>query len=138
MKAIVLSCDRYVLLTDHMIRSYERSWPSNPFTFRVPYQQFPEVLKHRYVAKVELVPAPEDIKSTVLALLKDFPDDERIDWCIDDKYPVRLDEAAANHTYEWVEGMTDPSIMSVSFCRCRGSAQAENLFPGEAIVNPFG
>jgi hypothetical protein len=33
MKAIVLTCDRYRALTEHMIRKYEELWPDHPFVF---------------------------------------------------------------------------------------------------------
>src|SRR5438046_9676836 len=38
MKAIVLTCDRFRAITEHMIRQYETLWPDHPFVFRVPYQ----------------------------------------------------------------------------------------------------
>src|SRR5437016_2587497 len=39
MKAIVLTCDRYRAVTEHMILQYEKLWPDHPFVFRVPYQK---------------------------------------------------------------------------------------------------
>ena len=33
MKAIVLTCDKYLPITDHMLYTYQKLWSSNPFTF---------------------------------------------------------------------------------------------------------
>src|SRR5262245_44152364 len=37
--AIVLTCDRYRPLTEHMILCYGGVWPSHPFAFHVPFQR---------------------------------------------------------------------------------------------------
>src|SRR5947207_7291583 len=37
MKAIVLTCDRFRAITEHMIRQYETLWPDHPLVFLVPY-----------------------------------------------------------------------------------------------------
>ena len=39
MKALVLTCDRYRVMTEHMILQYERLWPDHPFQFRIPWQE---------------------------------------------------------------------------------------------------
>ncbi|WP_249267850.1 hypothetical protein RVR34_16365 [Microcystis aeruginosa FBCC-A68] len=94
MKAIVLTCDKYIKFADHMIYTYQKWWPSNPFTFRVPYGDYPENLA-KYGDKVELIPMDSAkvihpietekgtkqvslIRDTVLNLLKDLPDEEWI------------------------------------------------------------
>ncbi len=38
MKAIVLTFDKYMIFTDHMILTYQKLWPNNPFIFKIPYQ----------------------------------------------------------------------------------------------------
>ena len=74
MKAIVLTCDKYIKFADHMIYTYQKWWPSNPFTFRVPYGDYPENLA-KYGDKVQLIPMDcSQIRDTVLNLLKDLPD----------------------------------------------------------------
>ena len=138
MKAIVLSCDRYHPMTDHMIQSYRRIWPSHPFSFRVPYQEYPNDLKSKYGDSLELVRTPVHIKQTVLTLIEDLPDEEWIYWCVDDKYLVSIDETAANHCYSWISQVTDPSVCGASFCRARKLLDPKNLRQDSFIVNTFG
>ena len=107
MKAIVLSYDKYHPFADNMIQSYEEIWPSHPFVFRVPYQNYPKYLKDKYGDKIELWEAPYEIKPTVLSLISDLRDDEWIYWCIDDKYLAAIDEQAVNNTYRWVTEIAD-------------------------------
>jgi len=38
MKAIVLTCDKYRVLTEHMILKYDKLWSNHPFCFRIAYQ----------------------------------------------------------------------------------------------------
>ncbi len=98
MKAIVLTCDRYRAITEHMILQYERSWPDHPFIFQIPYQD----ARGTDTTKTNYHKTPEDIKGTVLHLLADVDDEEWIYWCVDDKYPVRL-----------VTGKKPPSFLSM-------------------------
>ncbi len=67
-KAIVLTCDRYRAVTEHMIFQYDRLWPDHPFVFHVPYQELGGV----DTEKVKYLPAPSDIKGTVLHLLTEY------------------------------------------------------------------
>src|SRR5690606_9760749 len=100
MDAIVLTCDKYAIFTDHMIDCYMRHWPSNPFRFVVPYQQS-TALDDKYGELVELVRTPSDIKGTMMTLLKRYDDEDWLYWCIDDKYLIELDEDKANDIYDF-------------------------------------
>ncbi len=129
MKAIVLTCDKYIKFADHMIYTYQKLWPSNPFTFRVPYDNYPENLA-KYGDKVELIPMDSAkvihpietekgtkqvslIRDTVLNLLKDLPDEEWIYWCMDDRYLIRIQEEAANDIYNFVINNTESDLLTV-------------------------
>ena len=57
--AIVLSCDRYIKLADHMITNYQKIWSGNPFIFRLPYEHYPHELKEKHGDKIELIHVPE-------------------------------------------------------------------------------
>jgi len=119
MKAIVLTCDKYIKFADHMIYTYQKLWSSNPFTFRVPYGDYPENLA-KYGDKVELIPMDcSKIKDTVLNLLKDLPDEEWIYWCMDDRYLIRIQEEAANDIYNFVINNADSDLIAVLFVRNR-------------------
>ena len=44
-KAIVLSCDRYHKITDHMIETYQKLWPTNKLKFLIPWNKvYPQFL----------------------------------------------------------------------------------------------
>lgn len=114
MKAIVLTCDKFMPFADHMLRTYQASWPDNPFTFRVPYQEFPESLKQEHGGKVELIQTPRAIKATVLKLVDDLPEDEWVYWCIDDKYLISFDKDEVEKTLAWLPEIEDRTLCGVS------------------------
>jgi len=131
--AIVLTCDRYRAITEHMIFQYDRLWPDHPFVFQVPYQELGEVDTER----VKYLTAPSDIKGTVLHLLTEIGDEEWIYWCVDDKYPVQLitDKIASLISH----AMRSPEVDGLLFCRCRATLNSPKLtlYPGK-VKNPFG
>ncbi len=86
MEAIVLTCDKYRSLTEHMIFQYGRLWPDHPFRFRIPCQTLIEPKS----ANREYRRCNPAFKSTILSLLEDLDDEQLIYWCIDDKYPIKL------------------------------------------------
>jgi hypothetical protein len=114
-KAIVLTCDRYRVITRHLIFRYDQLWPDHPFVFHIPYQE----LGGTDTQRVKYFPAPADIKGTVLHLLADIADEEWIYWCVDDKYPIELptDKVASLISH----GMRSPHVDGLLFCRCRAT-----------------
>ncbi len=116
MKAIVLTCDRFRAVTDHMIFKYAQLWPGHPFRFRVPYQELGPTIADE---TVEYRKSPSPIKATVLALLADLEDEELVYWCIDDKYPIKLDVQAIEGMLRWLAGENSSMISGLLFCRCR-------------------
>jgi hypothetical protein len=133
MKAIVLTCDRYRAITEHMILQYERLWPDHPFVFRIPYQQIGGTDTQR----TNYRKTPEAIKATVLHLLADVDDEEWIYWCVDDKYPVRL--VTEKITDLITRAISSPEMSGLLFCRCRITLDSPKLalYP-EEIINPSG
>ncbi len=121
MKAIVLTCDSYRPLTEHMILQYERLWPDHPFVFRIPYQSLrgPDSERHEYIK------APGGIPPSVLQLIADVDDEEMIYWCADDKYPVQLvtDKITGLMSY----ACQSPDIGGLMFCRCRVTLERPDL-----------
>ena len=114
-----------------MIFKYAQLWPDHPFRFRVPYQELaPTIADDR----VEYRKCPAPIKATVLALLADLDDEELIYWCIDDKYPIRLDVPRIEGMLRWLSD-EDPSIIGgILFCRCRNMWDSRFL-TGRTIVD---
>lgn len=112
MYAVVLSCDAYRSLAEHMICRYRTLWPDHPFCFRLPYQQ----LNGTDTAQVNYIRTPAGIKDTVLTLLDDLGDNEWIYWCIDDKYPVFLD-TKVKKIAQWVREITEITVSGILFSR---------------------
>jgi hypothetical protein len=133
MKAIVLTCDRYRAMTEHMILQYKRLWPDHPFVFRVPYQHIGGTDTER----TNYRKTPEAIKATVLHLLADVDDEEWIYWCVDDKYPIRL--VTEKITDLITRAISSPEMSGLLFCRCRITLDSPKLalYP-EEIINPSG
>jgi hypothetical protein len=132
-KAIVLTCDRYRPITEHMIFQYDRLWPDHPFVFHVPYQ----TLEGANTERVKYLASPSDIKRTVLHLLEEIEDEEWIYWCVDDKYPIQLvtDKIARLISH----AMRSPEVDGLLFCRCRATLNNPKLtlYPRKQ-KNPFG
>ena len=132
-KAIVLTCDRYRAITEHMIFQYDRLWPDHPFVFHVPNQELGGVDTDR----VKYFTAPSDIKGTILQLLMNIDDEEWIYWCVDDKYPIQLvTDKIANLISH---AMRSEEVDSLLFCRCRATLNNPRLtLHPRKIKNPFG
>lgn len=114
MKAVVLTCDKYIKLAEHTILTYEKLWKNNPFTFRVPYNSnYPNFLKEKYGEKIELVKTESPIKQTVLTLLADLDDEEWIYWCMDDRYLVRIKDRIAQDIYNLITTIKEPEICCI-------------------------
>ena len=132
-RAIVLTCDRYRAITEHMIFQYDRLWPDHPFVFQVPYQE----LCGRDTERVKYLAAPSDIKGSILHLLAGIDDEEWIYWCVDDKYPIQL--VTDKITSLISHAMHSPEVDGLLFCRCRATLNNPRLtlFPRK-IKNSFG
>jgi hypothetical protein len=129
MQAIVLTCDRYHTVTDHMIHQYMALWPDNPFTFRVPYQVFPHALSEKYRSKVGLIQTDPNIKSTLLGLIAGIPDEEWIYWCMDDRYPIRMNVAEVAAIHDWVGSCPITTLSGVMFSSFPKMMQVKNIMP---------
>ena len=130
-KAIVMTCDKYRALNDHMIFKYAQLWPNHPFHFRVPYQELAPTMA---TDKVEYKKTPIHIKSTVLTLLDDLDDEELIYWCIDDKYPVKINRPRIEKIYQWLAKEKASAVSGILFCRCRRMWDNKYL-TGQTIVD---
>ena len=132
-KAIVLTCDRYRAITEHMILQYERLWPEHPFVFHIPYQD----LAGAEMERAKYFRTPEPLKATVLQLLADLDDEEWIYWCVDDKYPIALVTEKITQLID--DAMQTPDMSGLLFCRCRVTLDSPKraLFRQKRI-NSFG
>lgn len=99
-----------------MIFKYAQLWPDHPFHFRVPYQELGPTPAR---GTVEYKKSPAGIKETVLTLLEDLDDDEMVYWCIDDKYPIKLDVPRIDAMLRWLSVADASAVSGILFCRCR-------------------
>src|SRR6266568_891091 len=127
MRAIVLTCDRYRAVTEHMILKYEELWPDHPLVFRIPYQQF----GGRATARSEYVKTSPNIRETVLQLIADLDEDDWIYWCVDDKYLIQFVLEKINQLM--TDAIGSPDISGLLFCRCKALLKKpdETLYPKE-------
>lgn len=117
MKAIVLTFDKYLPFSDHMIQCYLDLWPNNPLVFRVPYQS--DDVKNFYIEKygdkVEMIKSQSGIVDTVYTLLTDLPQNEWVFWCMDDRYPISLNVMELEKIYKFVLGANSSNISAMLF-----------------------
>lgn len=132
-KAIVLTCDRYRAITEHMMLQYERLWPDHPFVFHVPYQD----LRGNDTGRIKYFKTPEPLRGTVLQLIAELGDEEWIYWCVDDKYPIQLRTTKISDLI--VDAQRSPEMDGLLFCRCRVTLDSPKtaLFP-KKYRNEFG
>lgn len=134
MKAIVQSCDKYHSMTENMLVQYEKLWPSNPFKFRVPWNtKYPEAIANKFNNKIELIKTGIKFKETFHGLTQDLDDNEWVYWCIDDKYPIHIEEHKANKIFDFVRSISDPNIINVSFLLVRGIEGSVNCLQKEGL-----
>jgi hypothetical protein len=127
MKALVLTCDRYRAITEHMILQYDRVWPVYPFVFHIPYQE----LRGSDTDRRKYLKTPANIRATVLQLLDTVDDEEWIYWCVDDKYPIQLVVDKIERAIS--DALESSDMDGLLFCRCRVtlSDPKRALFSGE-------
>ena len=133
-RAIVLTYDKYRSFADHMILCYEKLWPNHPFIFHVPYQNLSPTM---HTNRVQYFQSPSDIMGSVQALLHDLDDEEMVYWCIDDKYPIKLDVRRIKKIHQYLSTGSKEDICGLLYCRCRGMLEKENL-TGKEIVDNWG
>ena len=115
-KTIVLTCDRYHHVTNHMITMYDKTWSDNPFVFRVPWNEvYPDFMKDKWGDKIDLIKTPVEFKKTIDGLTADLDGDEWIYWACDDVYPIEIEPERCGIISDWVMNEADDSVLSVSF-----------------------
>ena len=115
--AIVLTYDQNRVFTENMIKSYENIWTDHPFIFHIPYQKLNKI---NVKSKVVFHKSKPDIRSTIITLLKNFDNNEMIYWCIDDKYPIKLDLKRIKEKVKFIKINNHDNLDGLTFCRCRG------------------
>lgn len=117
MEAIVLTFDKYQAFSSHMIKCYMDLWPDNPFIFRVPYQNesTKRYFEKLFGNKVKMIKSPSGIVDTINVLLDGFNDNDWIFWCMDDRYPIRLNLDEIKPIYEYIISAKSKDISSLMY-----------------------
>ena len=121
--AIILTYDQNRIFTENMIKSYENIWPSHPFIFHVPYQNLKQINVN---SKVVFHKSSPDIHSTINTLLSKFDNNEMIYWCIDDKYPIKLNIKKINIILDSIKN-NYIDFDGLIYCRCRDLNHSYNI-----------
>jgi hypothetical protein len=98
MEAILLSHDRQLGLAELVHKTYAHLWPGHPFVFRVPFARASGSGAFTYLSAqrdCRMIAAPAAVKGSMGALLEGIDDADWVFWCIDDRFPTRLDAVAA-------------------------------------------
>lgn len=122
--AIVLTYDQNRVFTENMIKSYENIWTDHPFIFHIPYQKLNKI---NVKSKVVFHKSKADIQSTIITLLKNFDNNEMIYWCIDDKYPIKLDLKRIKEIVKFIKINNHYNLDGLTFCRCRSLNHSYNI-----------
>lgn len=115
-----------------MIACYHELWPDHPFIFRIPYNEENRILPGTNKEFIKTLP---DIKSTVLTLLQDLDDEEWIYWCIDDKYPVKLEVDRIKRLYNSILSGLANNMSGILFCRARKMLDPAFLTRQNAMID---
>ena len=134
--AIVLTCQRHIPFAEHLVDTYEELWPHHPMVFRIPDGSAAKGVAERHTDRVQLVPTAEGegrgrFRDTVLDLVGDLDDDDWVLWCIDDKYPIRLDVTRLDAVVDQLEHASH--IDGFAICRSPSSDRPGDPDPADAI-----
>lgn len=134
--AIVLTCQRHVPFAEHLLDTYDELWPHHPLVFRIPDGSAARQVAERHAGRVQLVPTAEGegrgrFRDTVLDLVADLDDDDWVFWCIDDKYPIRLDVERLDAIVGQLDESTD--VDGLAICRSPSSDRPGDPDPTDAV-----
>jgi hypothetical protein len=104
-EAILLTHDPQIGLAELVHKSYARLWPDHPFVFRVPFARATRSRAFTYLsaqANCTMIASPASIKDSMAVLLDGIDDADWVFWCIDDRFPIRLEREAAATVLEAV------------------------------------
>ncbi len=91
MKAIVLTYDKQIGLSQLVVRSYNENLGQKLFDFNIPLNLQDNVEYFKGFDSVSLVNSKSDVYSTMDSLLATIDDEEWVYWAIDDRYPTSID-----------------------------------------------
>ena len=132
----MLCCDRYHIFAYHTILTYQKLWPTNRFTFYIPWcDKKPQyIIEDNVIGKDKVVfvkTSDSSFKGTMKTLLENIDDEEFIYWCTSDQYLVRMDNKIA----DTIENMLDTVFYNTSIY---GISNAFLKKSGRKLIKPAG
>lgn len=127
MKALLLTYDRQVGLAELVVKSYLRLWNGCPFQFLVPRNDDRSPHFEFLIAQknVTIVPTPISIRSTMSALLERADDEEWIYWCIDDRYPIEIDQRRIEMVFDFIASGAAGHLNAIKLIHWKETANPE-------------
>jgi len=134
--AVVLTCQKHMPFAEHLVDTYDERWPHHPLIFRIPDGSAARGVAERHPDRVQLVPTAEGegrgrFRDTVLDLVGDLHDEDWVFWCIDDKYPIRLDVPRLDAVVAALD--RSPHVDGFAVCRSRSSDRPGDPDPTDAV-----
>lgn len=130
--AIVLTKDRYRPFTVNMVAAYDELWPGHSLEFLVPYQSDNRSRSQVRRSRLTFVRTGDSFQDTMLGLLKGMEQEDWVYFCIDDKFPTRLNVPVMSQVMKSVSERHDEldEVAGLAFTRARRSLR----WPGISIT----
>jgi hypothetical protein len=121
--AIVMTKDSYRPFTLNMILSYEELWPDHPLEFFVPYQDDTSMGPKIHRSRINFIQTAPGFRDTVLTLLEGLGCDDWVYFCIDDKFPTRVNASLMSEVFDRVRSgeANPPEVAGLAFTRSRAA-----------------
>ena len=124
MKALLLTYDKQAGLAELVVKSYMALWKECPFQFVIPRND--ESNPHfKFLAaqrNVFLVRTPSSIHGTMSVLLEGLGDETWVYWCIDDRYPIEIDQPALRGVFDFIESGAADSLNAIKLMHWKETA----------------
>jgi hypothetical protein len=125
-KAIVLTYDKQVGLAELVVKSYLALWKECPFQFVIPRNDdnSPHFDFLATQKNVSLIRTPSSIRATMSALLGTVDDNAWIYWCIDDRYPIEIDQRRMQMVFDFIASGAADHLNGIKLIHWKETADA--------------
>ena len=115
-----------------MLAAYDELWPDHSLEFLVPYQSDSRTRPQVRRSRMTFVRTGDSFQETMLGLLKGMGQEDWVYFCVDDKFPTRLNVPPMSQVMRAVlEGHDElDEIAGLAFTRARSSLR----WPGISIT----
>ena len=115
-----------------MVAAYDELWPGHSLEFLVPYQSDNRSRSHVRRSRLTFVRTGDSFQDTMLGLLKGMEQEDWVYFCIDDKFPTRLNVPVMSQVMQSVSERHDEldEVAGLAFTRARNAIR----WPGISIT----